>query len=287
MKNPNREFAIFILTYGRPEKVFTIKSLRSAGYTGKIYLVCSTDDPTVDKYKELHENVIVFDKGDYKGKFDICDNFLKDNVVVYARNAIFSIVRELGYTYFIVLDDDYTSFRYATDDKYDYITKNTAIRDLDTIFRIYMDYYISLPPNVKTLAFAQGGDFIGGPGSNVWKRKFNRKAMNAFFLSVDRPFSVIGRINEDVNTYVEGSTRGEIFITLAWIRLEQAATQANTGGLTEFYIATGTYLKSFYTVIVAPSCTRINLMGCSSMRLHHTIYWNNCAPYILHEKHKK
>lgn len=37
-------FAVFILTYGRPEKVLTHRTLRKQGYTGKIFLLCSVDD---------------------------------------------------------------------------------------------------------------------------------------------------------------------------------------------------------------------------------------------------
>lgn len=287
MEIKKTKFAIFILTFGRPEKVTTKKTLRTCGYTGEIYLVCSTDDKSIKQYQNLHENVNVFDKNDYENKFDICDNFDKKNVVVYARNACFDIAKKLGYTYFIVLDDDYTSFRYAVGKDFAYITKNTLIRNLDTIFELYMEYYKSLPERVKTLAFAQGGDFIGGSASNVWKNQLNRKAMNAFFLSTERRFDFIGRINEDVNTYVEGGARGEIYFTPAWIRLEQQSTQLNSGGLSEFYLDTGTYLKSFYTVMAAPSCTSIRLMGCSNMRLHHNINWNAATALILNEKYKK
>ena len=62
--NSKDKFAVFILTYGRPEKVKTIDSLRKGGYTGKIYLICSTDDKELERYQKLHENVIVFNKQD-------------------------------------------------------------------------------------------------------------------------------------------------------------------------------------------------------------------------------
>ena len=78
---------VYILTYGRPDKVHTINSLRSQGFTGKIYLVCSTDDKKLNEYKSNHENVIVFDKNIYRGSFDIGDNFNDNRVVVFARNA--------------------------------------------------------------------------------------------------------------------------------------------------------------------------------------------------------
>ena len=111
--------------------------------------------------------------------------------------------------------------------------------------------------------------------------------MNFFVCSTDRPFQFIGRINEDVNTYVRLGTLGDLFFTIADLRLEQLDTQSNTGGLTEFYLDGGTYVKSFYTVLFSPSCTKINLMGNKNKRLHHMIKWNNAVPIILEEKYKK
>ena len=111
--------------------------------------------------------------------------------------------------------------------------------------------------------------------------------MNFFICSTDRPFNFIGRINEDVNTYVSLGSKGDLFQTICDLRLEQLDTQSNTGGLTEFYLDGGTYVKSFYTVMFAPSCTRINLMGNKHKRLHHRISWNNAIPVILDEKYKK
>ena len=282
----NKEFATFILTYGRAKKVYTYETLKKAGYTGKIYFVCSTDDKQLDEYKKLYkENVVVFNKDDYKGKFDIGDNFQDNRVVVFARNAIYDIVNKLGYKYFLVLDDDYTSFRYTRDDKQRYNTKAYKIKDLDLMFKNLLDYYKQT--NAKTLCIAQGGDFIGGENSRVFKHKLTRKAMNFFICSVDRPFQFIGRINEDVNTYVRLGTKGDLFQTIADIRLEQLDTQSNTGGLTEFYLDGGTYVKSFYTVLFSPSCAVINLMGNKHKRLHHRIKWNNAIPVILEEKYKK
>jgi hypothetical protein len=57
--------------------------------------------------------------------------------------------------------------------------------------------------------------------------------------------------------------------------------------MTETYTDEGTYLKSFYTVMYAPSRMTISLMGAINPRLHHKIRWNNAVPMILDEKYKK
>lgn len=282
----NNDFAVFILSYGRADKVYTYNTLIKGNYNGKIYIVCSSDDKQLENYNELYnEKIVVFDKNDYNSIFDIGDNFNDKRVVVYARNAVFDIAKKLGFKYFLVLDDDYTEFRYTRDENQEYLTKSRKVKDFNWLFNVLLKYYKST--NAKTLCIAQGGDFIGGENSRVFKNKLTRKAMNFFICSTDRPFNFIGRINEDVNTYVRLGTLGYLFQTICHIRLEQLDTQSNSGGLTEFYLDGGTYVKSFYTVLFSPSCTKINLMGNKNKRLHHMIKWNNAVPKIIEEKYKK
>jgi len=280
------DFAVFILTYGRANKVITHKTLKEAGYTGKIYTVCSTDDTSIDEYKKLYkDNVLTFNKDDYVDDFDIGDNFSDMRVVVYARNALFDIAERIGVKYFLVLDDDYTAFNYRFDDKGDYCT--TKIRqNLDNIFTSIIDYYKTIP--ALSIALAQGGDFIGGSESSLAQTiKIKRKIMNSFFCSTERRFKFVGRINEDVNTYVSLGNVGKLMFQTNQLSIEQRATQSNSGGLTEFYLDKGTYIKSFYTIIYAPSCCKIGLMGNTNKRLHHVVQWKNAVSMILDAKYKK
>lgn len=71
-----------------------------------------------------------------------------------------------------------------------------------------------------------------------------RKAMNSFICSVDRPFSFMGRINEDVNTYTNLGRCGELFMTIGAVQLGQKQTQKNSGGMTELYLDSGAPIYS-------------------------------------------
>jgi hypothetical protein len=286
----NKEFAVFVLTHGRAENVITYKTLREYGYTGKIYLMVDDEDKQADKYKEIYKDqVIVFSKQEAIDMTDSGDNFGKRNSVVYARNYNFVVAKNLGIKYFLQLDDDYNDFRYCFNNDREYITRNIKIKNLDPIIDAMLEFYIE--SGAKTIAMSQGGDFIGGEGSNVSKLhkmgKFARKAMNSFFCSTERPFKFMGRINEDVNAYVQLGLQGNLFITVPRIRLEQIQTQANSGGLTDIYLDLGTYVKSFYSVMYAPSCVKITEMGVNHRRLHHQVKWKNAVPMILDERHKK
>jgi hypothetical protein len=286
-----RNFAVFILTHGRADSVYTFKTLRQQGYTGKIYLLCDDEDKQIAKYKNLYgsDTVIVFNKQEAIDLTDSGDNFKKRNSVVYARNINFKIAADLGLTHFWQLDDDYTRFDYSLNEEMQYTTSNNKIGKLDDLLDVMVDFMETTP--FHSIAFAQGGDFIGGEGctllSRMRKDEIYRKVMNSFLFKVDRPVQFMGRINEDVNMYVEWGRRGVLFMTSPQLRLQQVVTQQNSGGLTEIYLELGTYTKSFYTVMYAPSCVKISEVGTTDRRIHHQVMWKYAVPKILDESHRK
>ena len=282
----NKDFAVFILTNNRPKKVHTYKNLQRCGYTGRVFLIIDNEDKQAEGYKRIFgEKVVIFDKKAISDTFDEGDNF-EDNrrAIVYARNATFEIAKELGIKYFMQLDDDYTEFAYRFNSKGEY--RHRVIKSLDAVLDIMLDFYKSI--NVQSLAMAQSGDFFGGENGQFGRgRKLFRKCMNTFICSTERPFQFVGRINEDVNTYTNVQSRGYVFLTLSNLAINQLATQSNSGGMTELYLDSGTYLKSFYTVMYAPSCCKIRPMGETHKRLHHRITWKNAVPVIINESYKK
>ena len=286
-KNKTYNYGVFILTHGRPDNVTTTHTLRRCGYNGQIYYVLETKDKTIEKYKENfgEENIVIFNKDDVKETFDIMDNQDDDRCVVYARNEVFNIAKKLNFKYFIVLDDDYGTFIFRFNKEYKYIG-NKKVANLESIFQSMIKYMDNT--KIYSLCFAQGGDFINGSGGSMAKAiKTKRKAMNLFVLSTERPFQFTGRLNEDVNAYIRHGILGKIMLTTTQISLNQKITQTNSGGLTDIYLASGTYVKSFYSVMCSPSSVKINLMGNKHRRLHHVIRWNNTVPKIINDKYKK
>lgn len=275
----------FILTHGRPNNVKTLQTLKRCGFTGKYYLIVDDEDSKKDDYLSKYgDKVILFNKTEIAKTFDEGDQGKDRRAVIYARNACFEIAEKLGIKYFIQLDDDYTNFSYRFDPDLKY--RHKSIKNLDKIFSIMLDYYKSIP--AVTLAMAQSGDFIGGKSGGFGKEiRTKRKAMNSFICSTDRKFKFIGRVNEDVNTYVNLGSRGLIFLTINNVSLNQETTQKNSGGMSELYLDSGTYQKSFFTVMFAPSCVIITEMGSKYKRLHHQIDWGKAVPKILSESVKK
>lgn len=281
------DFAVFILSHGRPDNVITYKTLQRAGYTGRVYIIIDNEDKQADKYYQNYgDMVIMFDKAAWAEKTDTGDNFPERNTVLFARNAVFEIAENMGIEYFLVLDDDYNDFRYKMNEKLIYIDR-ALIKDMDFMIRLLINYYKSI--NCLSLAIAQGGDYISG-GKNDIHESINRrrKAMNFWILSTKRKYEYISRMNDDVSTYINLGNRGYLFLTFPLIAINQIETQKHSGGLTEMYLELGTYVKSFYTVMYQPSSVKVEpLRGVSHIRLHHSINWDCTVPCILREEHRK
>ena len=211
------------------------------------------------------------------------DNYEKHNIVLYARNSCFEIAKRLGLSSFLELDDDYTAFDFRFEKSGKLAAKHCT--DLDRLFEAMLNFLYESDSLV--VALSQGGDYIGGLNGKYFAKKLSRKAMNAFFCRVDRPFSFFGSINEDVNMYVTLGSRGEKIFSVTDASLIQKETQANAGGLTDIYLDVGTYVKSFYSVMTMPSCVTVAMMGETHRRMHHNISWVNCVPMILNEKYRK
>lgn len=280
------DFVVFILTHGRPEKVLTLDTLKRAGYTGRTILVIDNEDKKADEYYNKYgkENVVMFDKLKKSTEFDTIDRGSDRRAIVYARNACFDIAEDLGYKYFLELDDDYTNFRQR------FVKDNGEfgswyLKDFDAIVDVMIEFLETT--GALTVAFAQTGDFIGGSDSKVFKDKLARKAMNSFFCKTENRFDFIGRINEDVNTYVNLGTKGNLFFTISNMSLDQAQTQLSSGGMTELYNATGTYTKTFFTIICNPASVKVCTVGVRHPRIHHRINWETSVPKIISSRYKK
>lgn len=282
----DRRFAAFILTHGRPDNVVTFDALRKHGYTGPIYLVIDNEDEQGDEYRRRFgdEQVIEFDKTQIATTFDTADTASDRRTIVYARNACFDIATRLGLTHFVEFDDDYNAFRYRVMDKGHLRSPRT--RRLDAVIEATLDFLDA--SNADCVSWSQPGDLIGGVDTGIVKLGgVKRKAMNSLFLRTDRRVTFVGRINEDVNTYVLEGSRGKLFMSVMDVDLVQALTQHQQGGMTDVYIESGTYLKSFYTVMMHPSSVRIGSIGMRNRRFHHRIDWDATTPKILNARHRK
>ena len=281
------DFAVFILTHGRADNVVTFNTLRKLGYSGKWFMIIDNEDSQAQLYYKNfgRDHVVMFDKQAAVDRADTMDNFGQHKAILYARNESFRIAKEMGLTYFLMLDDDYSdiNFRFAEDDKLR--AKILKGNQFDLICDAMLEFLdVS---GAKTVAFAQGGDFVGGLDGGNFKKGLLRKAMNSMFCRVDRPIEFRGTMNEDVTTYTTLGSRGELFLTLCAMCVIQLPTQSLNGGMTDVYLDGGTYLKTFYSIMSMPSCVKAKMAFGKNGRIHHNVDWEHCVPKILNEKYRK
>jgi hypothetical protein len=280
----SRKSAIFILTHGRPDNIKTLHMLERCGWTGKTYIVIDDEDTRADEYFERYGDMVLqFNKKEVADRIDDADTSGDRRAIIYARHASQTMAKDLGYDYMLQLDDDYADLRYR-------FVKNGSltsfrVKDFDSLAEATFKFLDDT--NALTVAFGQGGDMIGGINSPNYKSGLQRKVMNSFFLRTDRYVDFKGKINDDVNLYVVYGAQGELMFTSFHVNVLQMATQTNQGGMTELYLEEGTYAKSFYSVMMAPSCVKIYPMGTANRRLHHKVDWRYAVPKIINQKYRK
>jgi len=258
-----------------------------AGYTGKVYIVIDDEDKTEAGYRErFGDKVLQFCKAEWAAKTDEGDNFQHRKAIVYARNACWDLAKQVGCRWFCQMDDDYKMYHLRVGQNGNEITNGRVKKTMDEVVKEVLKFYQR--SKATACAIAQGGDYIGGNGGD--KRKLTRKCMNSWFCDVEKQIAFFGHMNEDVSAYVTYGHRGQLFFTVMQAMLNQLPTQVTPGGMSDAYLESGTYVKSFYTVMAAPSCVKIGLMGDprgGRTRIHHKINWNNTVPKILREQYRK
>lgn len=279
-----KDFAVFILSHGRAKEIKTVNMLKRYNYTHAWYVVIDNEDDQADEYYRLFgEHVLMFDK---KAEAELTDCGDLDNdrrVGVFARNKIQKLAAEMGYKYHLQLDDDFNRLDFRYPDGKRLACK--ACDNLDALF-YYMGQFLD-KTKVKWLSFGLSSDYLGGLKNDKYPRGVIPKTMGSFFMRADNPAQFSMRMNDDITTCIMNNIRGELVYTILYVQVQTPPTQHMKGGMTNIYQDNGTYRKSFYSVMCAPSCVKIKPMGVTNFRLHHWVDWNACTPKLLSDRWKK
>ena len=280
------KFVVIILCHCRPYDTTTVDTLRQFGYTGNIILLLDDEDPTLYNYYVQFPNLTieVFSKDELLKRTDIMNNHVNKSCGVYARNVCFEIAEKYGYEYFCEMDDDYTTIPYRFKDA-DKLYRSNVVK-LDEVFNAYIEF-LNTSKDIEAVAFAEPGDFVGGIGSNLVRKKFLRKCMGSWIMRTTATSRFLGLMNDDVNCYYVNGMRGKVFLTFPFIMIDTPATQSVKGGMTEVYTGTGTYAKTFYSVMLCPSFVRVDMFGDQHYRIHHKTDWKCAVPKIISGRYKK
>lgn len=246
-----KRFAIFILTNGRPNHQYTLEFLRKS-FKGDVFLLCDNEDSTLKDYqKNYGKNVVVFDKNEWVSKSDQMDNFRSKKSVLYARNAVFEIAKDMGYDYFAMVDDDVTglSFRYEKDGK----LVGKPVKDFNKVSSAVLEAM----GDTGTDYFSFGTDkiYIGGAANSQYQRKIIDKVYNFIFCRTDQEHFYKGIMNEDEIHNILSMSVGKLVKSSTIIQMQMKPVgRDSVGGNAETYNENGyySYVRNFYPIIAFP-----------------------------------
>ena len=246
-----KRFAIFILTNGRPNNQHTLEFLKKS-FNGDVFLLCDNEDSTLKEYqKNYGKNVVVFDKNEWVLKSDPMDNFQSKKSVLYARNAVFEIAKDMGYDYFAMVDDDITqlSFRYEKDGK----LVGKPVHNFDRVISNALDFM----DGTKTDFFSFGTDkiYIGGSSNSQFKKKIIDKVYNFIICRTGCKHFYKGIMNEDEIHNILSMSVGTLVKSSTIIQMQMKPVGRDSiGGNAETYNENGyySYVRNFYPVIAFP-----------------------------------
>lgn len=246
-----KRFAIFILTNGRPNHQYTLEFLRKS-FKGDVFLICDNEDKTLKEYQNNYgEQVIVFDKNEWVSKSDPMDNFQSKNSVLYARNAVFEIAKDMGYEYFVMVDDDVTglSFRYEKDGK----LVGKPVKNFNKVSSVILETM----DNTGTDFFSFGVDkiYLGGLANNQYQKKIIDKVYCFIFCRTEQQHFYKGIMNEDEINNLLSMSVGKLAKSLTVIQIQyKPMGPENIGGNAETYKENDmySYVRNFYPIIAFP-----------------------------------
>lgn len=190
------DFAIYILSHKRAEDICTVRTLRECGYSGKIYVVIDDEDD-VHAYRQhcISEELLIFHKDDYIGKYDSMDNLGKRNIAFYARNFINEHAALIGLTYFGQFDDDIDGLYYRYVDSANKF-KRVPIIDADKVLSEYLDFMDS-SDKIYGCCFALDSGFFGG-ANGKFKDGLGRRMYQTMLLKTAGAVPWVGSHYEDM-----------------------------------------------------------------------------------------
>lgn len=255
------KFAIFITTHGRADNQITLNTFKSLGYTGDWYLVLDNTDSQHDAYVANFgaDHIIVFDKQAFICRTDFCQYVPQPKAVVFARNAVEYIAREMGYQYFMVVDDDVTNLRLRYPENGS--LKSAKLHNcIDQILDGVVKYLAT--SKIACVTFGFTNTYRGGVASVEKFTSRNRLCAELFIRNGAIPVDWRANFVEDLVTSIDVGLQGYVCLQFMPIQLELCMSEgAVSGGMSEAYNATGRFKFYSMPAIIYPNCVSVEFDG--------------------------
>jgi hypothetical protein len=251
------DFAVFIITHGRPDKQLTYDTLRRCGYNGKIYLVVDNTDNTIQQHIDKYgaENIIVFDKNHYINS-DRFDNGTEGvfACAVYARRAVEDIAKSMKLAYFCMIDDDVTDLclRIPLENK----VRRLKIYNMDEIFNAYLE--LLEIKQISCLGF--GYQTLYFSGMKYFTTDFRPLPFRLFIRKTSVDIDWSNWYGEDEIAGYQSNIKGLLWTAIPLVMV--TTSEEATGAMQTTYEQTTSFLRSIVELRYVPSqvviatCTR-------------------------------
>lgn len=276
------DFAIFIISHERADRVESYNMLRKAGYTGKICIVVDDEDSQLSEYKEkfigLGEDYVIYNKDLYRTATEVCRRV--EGCATYARNAVEYFAKAKGLKAFMVADDDLLRLRFRHNEKG--VLKSTPVTSgLNEILESYIDFI--LESNIACVSFGTANVYMNGIKPESVSN--NRLPFNCFIRNTEYTWTWKAEIYEDAVTSILESWNGDFAMQLPFVQCDMCPMDVGAkGGMTDVYSAISQYEKNFPVLIYAPSCVKL---GLGKRSFIYTVQKKNAFPKLISSKYKK
>lgn len=273
------EFAVFIVTHGRPYTQKTLESLRAQGYTGDIWLVVDNEDNTRYKLYESyihaysHNYMWTFNKQYWVHRTECIVNTKSKATPVFARNASVELAKNMKYKYFAIMDDDVYNFSLKYEDEGHLRTHK--IQNLDKLFSACCAF---IDCGADLITFSERSTYFGGLKSQNMQKKILRTQMtHVFIMPTSTDITFTGSIFEDLLIELYQNAIGRYVIRLGEICYDTPPMMSEKGGLEDVY-------KELDLNNFIPWLTYFPSAGCriDDNSKWHLMRIDNC-PRLLHE----
>ena len=276
-------FAVFIITHGRPHNQKTLQLLVEMNYTGKVYLVVDDQDNTVDEYKALYgDKVVVFSKDTYVAYTDTGLHTPFKKFAVFARNAVEDLAVLLGLDYFMVFDDDIINLRIRYD--IDGSLKSRKLTGIiDDVFNACIRFMEN--SNLHCTSFGFCNVYRSGVECLYKENSRNRLCAEAFIR--DTKIKVDWRLNmvEDLITSLDYNRAGIPWLQIIPVQVEICMSEGTVeGGNSEAYNNFGLFRLNFMPTIAYPDCNKVTF---HHNKWHTTLSAKHSVPKIISASFKQ
>lgn len=249
------DFAIFICTHGRPDKQLTYKTLKNYGYNGKIYLVLDDTDSTIQQYIDNFgtDNIYVFDKQHYINDTDVGTNNPSFKCIVYAKNAVEDIARDLNLTSFVIADDDIEKFRFRFQNN----AKLSSYKLCEFDVCVELCNELLLSADIASLGFSFTQMYFGGCEGLKDLYKF-RVPYNFVFRNAKFRVNWQSWFGEDIITALSYNKTGQFWTVIPNIQQDIANVGSGNadGGMADVYRTIDSFRLAMCDFIYHPSAIR-------------------------------